>query len=60
MATLDQVEDVRDSLRRGGGPFEQCPECGRSGWTKATLLASMTAIDWACGRCGLSKLGERP
>jgi hypothetical protein len=59
--TLDQIEDVRDSLRRGGDgqpslslqraaqnvrlPFEQCHECNGKGWTKATLLASMTAIE---------------
>jgi hypothetical protein len=61
MWTFDQIEDARDSLRRGGDgqpalslqqaahnvglSFEQCDECRGSGYTKATLLASMIEIE---------------
>jgi DnaJ-class molecular chaperone len=65
--TFDQIEDARDSLSRGGDgkpclslqqaadnvglPFEQCPECKGNGWTTATLLVSMMAIEALAKAC---------
>ena len=59
--TFAQIEDSRDSLRRGGDGepalslaeaarnvglrFEQCPKCQGAGHTKATLLVFMTEIE---------------
>ena len=61
MLTFAQIEDARESLRRGGDgkpalslqqaavnvglKFEQCSECRGAGYTKATLLVSMTEIE---------------
>jgi DnaJ-class molecular chaperone len=59
--TLDQIEEVRLghkpslSLQQAahgvGIAFEQCTECNGNGWTKATLLASMSAIEALAKAC---------
>jgi len=57
MLTFDQIEETRldpegkhslslqQAARNVGIPFEQCPECKGSGYTRAILLVSMTEIE---------------
>lgn len=56
MLTFNQIEELRQgneapsrslqsAARNVNIEFEQCPECKGHGYTKATLLASMTAIE---------------
>ena len=56
MLTFNQIEELwqgnkvpsrslQSAARNVGIDFEQCQECKGHGYTKATLLASMTAIE---------------
>ena len=60
--TFNQIEELRQgnevpsrslqsAARNVGIEFEQCPECNGHGYTKATLLASMTVIAAMAKEC---------
>lgn len=50
--SLEQAYNNLVRLRRASGlTFERCPECRGHGWTKATLLPSVKAIEVLAREC---------